>query len=170
MKVVRAALLALAAASCGSPPARPAILTLEHTFAAHSGPARRLAVRPDSTLLATSGADSTVKLWRVADHQLVRTMTHPAGVTAVAFSPDGRTLAASSYDGPAYPWRTAAGARLGTLNGHVGTIWSIAFSPDGDAIATSGEDKVIRIWSAAGRSLRRTLTGHTLNVWSVAFS
>ena len=156
--------------SCASSPPTQPVVALEYTFAAHHGPARRLAFSPDSTLVATSGVDATVKLWRVADHQLVRAFTHPAGVTAVAFAPDGRTLASSSYDGRAYLWRTDDGERIGVLSGHTATVWSIAFSPDGGAIATSGEDKTVRIWRAGDRSLVRTLAGHTLNVWSVAFS
>src|SRR5436190_973358 len=67
------------------------------TFA-HAAEGRETAFTPDSQLLATSSVDKTVKLWRVADGKLVRTLTHPEGVACIDISPDGQWLASGSYD------------------------------------------------------------------------
>ena len=95
----------MSAAACrGSQPSHAGIAgptlvaRLEHTFTGHSGILRQVAFSPDSQLLATSSAEGTVKLWRVADRALVKTLTHPAGVTSVAFSRDGQWLVTGSYD------------------------------------------------------------------------
>lgn len=144
--------------------------TLARTITAHRGPGREVAFSPDGQILATSSVDSTVKLWRVADGTLLRTLQHPEGVTSIAFSPDGQQLVSGSYDSKVRVWRASDGALTRTLGGHVGTVWSVAFSPDGTRIASSGEDRTVKLWRAGDGALTNTLKGHTLNVWSVAFS
>ena len=68
---------------------------------------------PDSSLLATAGADGLVRLWDVALHRQVGApITTVAagqgpssvGVGAVAFSPDGSVLATAEADGTARLW------------------------------------------------------------------
>jgi WD40 repeat protein len=144
--------------------------TLARTITAHRGPGREVAFSPDGQILATSSVDSTVKLWRVPDGKLLRTLPHPEGVTSIAFSPDGTQIVSGSYDSKVRVWRLSDGALSRTLAGHVGTVWSVAFSPDGTLIASSGEDRTVKLWRASDGALTNTLKGHTLNVWSIAFS
>ncbi|WP_399457163.1 WD40 repeat domain-containing protein, partial [Streptomyces sp. WAC05858] len=56
---------------------------------------------------------------------------HNDNVLAVAFSPDGKTLATGSNDDTARLWSTGTGSARTTLKGHNGNVWSVAFSPDG---------------------------------------
>jgi WD40 repeat protein len=70
--------------------------SLYRRIAGHSQVLRQVAFSPDAQLLATSSVDSTVKLWRVSDGKLARTIKRPEGVTAIAFSPDGQWLGRSS--------------------------------------------------------------------------
>ena len=57
---------------------------------------------------------------------------HTDQVTAVAYSPDGRTLATGSWDSTVRLWDVATHTQLGApLLGHDDTVNSIAFSPDG---------------------------------------
>ena len=64
-----------------------------------------VAFSPDGQLLASASVDNTVRLWRVADGRLLRTMKgHDRSVTSVAFSPDGRLLASASWDKTVLLW------------------------------------------------------------------
>ena len=64
-----------------------------------------VAFSPDGQLLASASVDNTVRLWRVADGRLLRTMKgHDRSVTSVAFSPDGRLLASASADKTVLLW------------------------------------------------------------------
>ena len=87
---------------------------------------------PDGRLLASGSVDCTIKLWRVADGSLVRTLTgHRYTVLSVVFSPDGRLLASGSVDNTIKLWRVADGALLQTYNQETFGAFSIQFSSDG---------------------------------------
>ena len=60
----------------------------------HSGVVGQIAYSPDGQTFVTASDDLTVKIWRVADRQLIRTLI-PLGAPCsdIAFSPDGRMLA-----------------------------------------------------------------------------
>ena len=54
----------------------------------------------------------------------------------MAFSPDGKTLAAGAADGTVRLWDMATRQPIGNpLNGHGGAVNSVAFSPDGKTLA-----------------------------------
>jgi WD40 repeat protein len=67
---------------------------------------------------------------------------------AVAFSPDGRTLASTSQRHDVVLWNVATGKPMQTLAGHAGPAPGAAFSADGTRLATT-DAKNLRIWKAA---------------------
>lgn len=128
------------------------------------GATRSVAFSPDGTLLASGGVDRTVKLWRVSDGSLVRTMTgHTDFVNVVVFSPDGQTLLSGSGDQTVRFWRVSDGSLLRQLNAgtHVGAV---AVSPDGEQVATGGGagDNYYHNHLLARNP---TLGGSTISVW-----
>jgi WD40 repeat protein len=107
-------------------------------------------------------------LWRLCHNELA-TLRHSNGLTAVAFSPDGRTLA--SCDGATVKlWDVGQRAEAGALEGHAGLVNALAFSPDGMTLATASGDRTLRLWDVEGRRELATLAGHYGGVNAVAFS
>ena len=92
------------------------------------------------------------------------------GITSVAFSPNGKLLAASTGEGQIRVWRTADGQPLLTLSGHKHFVWSIAFSPDGQILASGSGDLTVRLWDVHTGQNLKTLSGHTEGIRSIAFS
>jgi WD40 repeat protein len=89
--------------------------------------------------------------------------------TSVAFSSDGKLLAAGSAAGRVWLW-TVGGRLVRVLDGHKGPVWSLSFAADGKTLATAGEDGTARLWELATGQERARLTGHRGNVYAVAFA
>ena len=73
---------------------------------------------------------------------------HVGRIFALAFSPDGKTLASASDDHTVIVWNLAKGKELTTLQGHKDDVNGVAFAPDGKSLATAGEDKTIKLWKS----------------------
>jgi serine/threonine protein kinase len=91
-------------------------------------------------------------------------------IYAVAFSPDGKTLAAGASDSTTLLWDPRRRAQTAQLPGHTNSVDEVAFSPDGRQFATASDDKTVRLWDLKSGSQIAKLTGHKSYVWSVDFS
>src|SRR5205085_1175715 len=94
---------------------------------------------------------------------------HTTSAEAVAFSPDGKTLA-SAGGNTIRLWDVADGKNTLTLTGHKDLVGPVVFSPDGKALASAGVDRTIKLWDVAGGKNTATLRGHKDRVVCVAFS
>lgn len=134
-----------------------------HILTDHGQAVVGLDYSPDGRLIATGSDDSTIKFRRAEDGAPLRTVDSGNHVYKVAFSPDGRWLAASgraraglgaiwhgltgagSGATPARLWRVSDGALVDLLP-HPEDVMYTALSPDGSRLVTSSEDGVARLW------------------------
>jgi hypothetical protein len=88
----------------------------------------------------------------------------------VAFSPDGRWLAAGSDDGTVRVWHADSGRDAFNFPGHAAQVRGVAFDRAGRWLASCGEDEAVMVWDLAARRQDKPLTGHAGPVRSVAFT
>jgi WD40 repeat protein len=134
-------------------------------------PVTSVAFSRDGTELAT-GSDKSVVLWKVANASPVgQPLTGVTGdVYTVAFSPDGKTIAAAGSSGQVVRWNVATGRPFGSPLTGLSKVYDIAFSPDGRALAAGGA-RTTMLWQlASNRRLGEALSVRQGAVNSVAFS
>ncbi|RKU22597.1 hypothetical protein C6500_03595 [Candidatus Poribacteria bacterium] len=100
---------------------------------------------PDAQILAGAGYEGNVKLWTVPDWKPHGTLTSNSTISEISFSPDSRTLAATSHTS-IHLWTIRAGEHIVSLTGHTDWIRTTTFSPNGSTLISSGIDGTIRIW------------------------
>ena len=110
----------------------------------HAEDATTVAARPGDGTIASGGRDGTIRLWDgTRAGRLVADLD--SQVNALAFSPDGRWLAAAVGDETTRVYDLAGADDPVVLRGRFGVSYSLAFSDDGADIAT-GSDSGLRIW------------------------
>lgn len=93
-----------------------------------------------------------------------------AGVSTIAFSPDGSVLAAGDVEHRIKLFAVKEASTVQTLRDHSAIITSVAFSPDGSLLASAGKEGVVRVWEVKTGQVLWRLGGRTLAVTAVAFS
>lgn len=105
---------------------------------------------------------------------VVRTLKgHRGSVNAIAFTADGKRLAAAAGEpalfGEVRIWNVADGKLLRTIEGHKDALYAIAISPDGQTLATGSYDQKIKLWELATGKELQTLSAHNGAIYDLAF-
>lgn len=128
----------------------------EPTFevAQHAGGITRIELRPDGARVASAGEDGRVILWDPATGELEQEISRqPSWVEHLAWSSDGRTLAAAA-EKTVYLWRD--GESLGAWYDPRRRVLDMAWAPDGKRLATAA-NKGLFLWYIGGHEAVRLM-------------
>ncbi|MFO0586481.1 MAG: hypothetical protein U0441_03015 [Polyangiaceae bacterium] len=143
-------------------------------LAGHAWGLMNVAVSPDKTKVGTASRDGTVKIWDLATGTLVRTLTGKEPFLTLAWSPDGRTIAAchgtqTAKEGFVRLYDVETGAERKALD-FGSTVNDVAFSPDGKQLAVATESNGASLWTADGATKLSALGPGDWSVGQVVFS
>src|SRR5262249_49737266 len=102
------------------------------------------------------------QVWERGDHQSI--------VWCASFSPDGKRLVSSGYDGSVFVWDVRTGKQLQRFTGHFGPTFCAAFTPDGRRVASGGWDRTVKVWDPDTGQQVLSLKGHLDALQNLTFS
>jgi WD40 repeat protein len=111
-----------------------------------------VAFSPDGLRIAVGQASpgrETITIHDAATGKILHKLVAPGGgAWGLAFSADGRALAAGEWKGAVCVWDAATGRLRRRFTGHTGPVSALAFSPDGRLLVSGcdGGDPTLLVW------------------------
>jgi RNA polymerase sigma factor (sigma-70 family) len=136
----------------------------------------RMAWSPDSKIIAWGGIASGeengfIHFWdAVKGEEIGRWKGHAQAISAIAFAPDGKTLATGSQDETIRLWDVATHKERRVLDGKHQQVRAVVFSPDGRMLASGHNDGTIALWDTVKGAEIRRWQAHNFWVMSLDFS
>ncbi len=140
----------------------------------HTMPITAMTFNSDGTQLFVAGYHE-LTVWNPADGQLIRRIGNVGQRTyALAFSPDGKTLAVGSGSpgvlGEVRLIDPAEGKVVNVLGSASDVVFDVAFNPAGERLAAAAADGVVRVFDVASGEQQLTITSHSDWVVAVAWN
>lgn len=141
----------------------------------HESAVTAVAFRPDAETFASSSQDGTIRIWSRAAGPPLAVLPGRRGLTAAAFSPDGRQVAIAPRGGCEVDvWDARTIVRRWTLVGRGESVAEIAYSPDGRVVAAAMRDSQgggdVRVWSTSTGDLISVLGDRPEGAERVSFN
>ncbi len=150
---------------------------------AGAGSIYALAFSPDGAFLAAgcgsasggsafrSGERGRIELYDLKTRKLLwKKGAHGTAVQALAFSPNGKTLASAGNGSNLHFWEPRAGTLLKTFSGETDGVTALTFLKDGKTLVGQGQGNTLVFWNTETGGVVRRLTGHNAPIRTLALS
>jgi tricorn protease-like protein len=115
--------------------------------------------------------DKTIKIWNTISAEAVKTLSgHTGVVLSVNYSPDGKSIVSSAWDGSVKIWDVATGKLVKSIdNAHIFKAEYATYNKEGNTIVSAGIDSV-KLWDASNFSLIKKFKAHKEDINFIRFS
>ena len=148
-------------------------------------------IRPDNTEITIGRYDGKISIWDTNSGKKTNTLKGHSkfyineffsklfrlrkprkyqGVQAVAYSPDGKTLASAGLDNLIHLWNMKKHKKQTTLTGHTDWVTALAFSIDNNTLASGDINGTIKFWDVNTGNEIETLQAHRSSISALEFS
>jgi len=122
---------------------------------------------PTADIVAYGGENGVSRSYKISDNQgrtaanndsnfLKEFERMPGPIQAIAYAPDGKSIAVGSTGGEARIFNADDKKRLATLKGHEGAIFAMAFHPTTNWVVTGGYEGKLRVFTTTNGALLNT--------------
>lgn len=122
-----------------------------------------------SSAVAAAGGDPPLPPGAAVRFGSVEPQGKERRLDVLAYSPDGKLLAAGGIDGSVRLFSPTTGREVKRLSGHQGFVEALAFSPDGRLLASGGEDRRLLLHDVGTGSLLRAIRPGRVGIDQLAF-
>ncbi len=150
------------------------------TFGSSTNSYTAVAVSPDGKEIASSSdgkiGDRTIYIWDPSTGKQIQQLTASKldRIFDVAFSPDGKWLAAAYEQETVLVWDVASGKIIHTYTGHTDYVEGVSFSPNGKVLASVGDDGNLILWNVEAsddsKAMLSSIAAHNGSAYRVRFS
>jgi len=123
-----------------------------------------VAITPDGRKAVSGSSDKTCIIWDIDTGEVLNTLTHTSGITAVAITSNGGKVIFGSFDGTCTTWDLDNFQSINTFKGHTEMVTAIACTPDGKKAISGSNDKTCILWDMKFGNRINILKG---NIWAV---
>lgn len=130
----------------------------------HETTIKTLSFSPNGELLACGspetkpGEKNSITVWNIKSREEAFTLSgNQKSVIALAFSPDGRSLASAGDDGSITVWDVPKRKLRCNLAGHSAAVHSLAFEQKTSTLFSAGDDGTIKLWNISSGAELATL-------------
>jgi WD40 repeat protein len=126
---------------------------------------------PDSRFILSDSSSFGAQLWDVATGTQLYS-TSGGECTAVAFSPDGQSIACKFENGTVEVWTIAPWAKQAVLSSRSnGEVKGVTFTPDSQSVVAASEDGTVQVWALTQQTQEVFNTGCSMsNTAEVVFT
>jgi RNA polymerase sigma factor (sigma-70 family) len=137
----------------------------------HRRQVKGIAFSPTGDRLVAGDAEAA-RLWDVASGKVLHVLPVGGqwGVSTVAYSPDGKLVAAAGDNATTFVWGAASGRQIHRLRGEGTYIYALTFAPDSASLLVGVENGSAAVWDLKTGKPGRPLPGKLRSLKVFAFS
>jgi WD40 repeat protein len=111
-------------------------------------------------ILVTGSLEKHLRLRNIKTGKLIRSISGNSSISSVAFTRDGRVLAACGFDRNIRLWEATTGQEIGNFIGHCDRVSVLTFTEEGSVLISGGYDGTVCLWELNTGKLINRFKGH----------